>query len=187
VLDGYEAAVAANGKRDSRHRVEHIEVVKQSDIGRFHELGVIASMQPPHPPGTIGIPLEPSLTRVGPSKLHLFYAVRTLKEAGARMAFGSDWPVVAIDPIFGMHAAATRRPWRPYDPDQRYSVFEALEAYTVGGAFAEFNEHQKGKLTPGALGDLVVLSGDLFSAPTETLVDIRPLTTICGGRVTYQG
>lgn len=186
VLDGYEAAAKANGRRDSRHRVEHVEVIKQQDIARFKELGVLASMQPPHPPGTMGTPLEPTLTRVGEGKLHLFYAMRTLQEAGARIPLGSDWPVASIDPIAGIHAAATRKKWRPDLPDQRVSLMDALHGYTTEGAYAEFAEEKKGKLKRGAFGDLVVLSGDLLTVPLEEVSDIRPLTTICGGEITYQ-
>jgi len=186
VLDGYEAAIFANGRRDSRHRIEHVEVISETDIKRFHELGVIASMQPPHPPGTIGVPLEPTLSRIGPSRIPHFYAGKALQDAGARLAFGSDWPVASIDPIFGIHAAVTRRPWRAGDPEQKFSILEALHGYTAGGAFAEFNEHQKGKLKPGALGDLVVLSGNILSASPDTICEIHPLITICGGRITYQ-
>ena len=105
VLDGYEAAQKANGKRDSRHRVEHIEVTTAADVPRFAELGVIASMQPSHPPGAMDFPLEPTVSRIGPDRWPLSYAWRTLKEAGAHVVFASDWPVAAIDPILSIQAA----------------------------------------------------------------------------------
>ena len=108
VLDGYEAAQKKNGKRDSRHRIEHIEVTTEQDVPRFAELGVLASMQPPHPPGSMGFPLEPTLSRIGRHRWPLSYAWRTLKNAGARIVFASDWPVSPIDPIAGMQAAMLR-------------------------------------------------------------------------------
>ncbi|UVK47191.1 amidohydrolase [Mesorhizobium sp. AR07] len=186
VLDGYEAAQKANGKRDSRHRVEHIEVTTAADVPRFAELGVIASMQPPHPPGTMGLPLEPTVSRIGASRWPLSYAWRTLKNAGAHVVFASDWPVSPIDPILGIQAAVLRKPWADGDPDQSFSLHESLAGYTVEGAYAEFMEHRKGRLKPGYLADLVVLSADIEKTAPVDLHMVRPLTTICGGKVTYQ-
>ncbi|UVK40805.1 amidohydrolase [Mesorhizobium sp. AR10] len=186
VLDGYEAAQKANGKRDSRHRVEHIEVVTAADVPRFAELGVIASMQPPHPPGAMDFPLEPTLSRIGPARWPLSYAWRTLKNAGARVVFASDWPVSPIDPILGIQAAVLRKPWADGDPDQSFSLQESIAGYTVEGAYAEFAEHRKGMLKPGYMADLVVLSADIETTAPEALHTVRPVTTICGGKVTYQ-
>jgi predicted amidohydrolase YtcJ len=186
VLDGYEAAQKANGKRDSRHRVEHIEVTTISDVPRFAELGVIASMQPPHPPGAMDFPLEPTVSRIGPARWPLSYAWRTLKDAGAHVVFASDWPVSPIDPILGIRAAMLRKPWADSDPDQSFSLHEALAAYTVEGAYAEFAEHRKGALKTGYMADLVVLSADIEKTPPADLHKVRPVTTICGGKITYQ-
>ncbi len=116
VLDGYEAARKANGARDSRHRVEHIEVISEADIPRFAELGVIASMQPPHPPGAMGFPLEPTISRIGRDRWPLSYAWRTMKSAGAHVVFASDWPVSPIDPMAGIQAAVTRKRWAETTP-----------------------------------------------------------------------
>ncbi|RWO06834.1 MAG: amidohydrolase [Mesorhizobium sp.] len=186
VLDGYEAARRKNGRRDSRHRVEHIEVVTAADIPRFAELGVIASMQPPHPPGAMDFPLEPTLSRIGRERWPLSYAWRTLKQAGAHVVFASDWPVSSIDPILGIQAAVLRKPWAEGDPDQSFSLHESLAGYTVEGAYAEFMEHRKGRLKPGFMADLVVLSGDIEATAPEALHMVRPATTICGGKITYQ-
>ena len=186
VLDGYEAAQKKNGKRDSRHRIEHIEVTTEQDVPRFAELGVLASMQPPHPPGAMGFPLEPTVSRIGRHRWPLSYAWRTLKNAGARIVFASDWPVSPIDPIAGMQAAMLRKPWAEGMPDHSFSFHEALAGYTVEGAYAEFMEDRKGRLKPGYLADLVVLSGDFEAADPERLHEIRPVTTICGGKITYQ-
>ncbi|TGP91187.1 MULTISPECIES: amidohydrolase [unclassified Mesorhizobium] len=186
VLDGYEAAQKANGKRDSRHRVEHIEVTTAADVPRFAELGVIASMQPPHPPGAMDFPLEPTVSRIGPARWPLSYAWRTLKDAGAHVVFASDWPVSPIDPILGIKAAALRKPWAENDPDQSFSLHESIAAYTVEGAYAEFAEHRKGMLKSGYMADLVVLSVDIEKTAPADLHKLRPVTTICGGKITYQ-
>ena len=185
VLDGYEAAQRVNGHRDSRHRIEHIEVVHQDDVPRFAELGVIASMQPPHPPGCAGVPLEPTVSRIGRSRWPLSYAWRTLKEAGAHICFASDWPVSPISPLVGIEAAVTRERWADTDPDQSFSLLEALEAYCVEGAYAEFKEDRKGKLKPGYFADLVILEGDVENVLPEHLHSLGVCTTICGGRVTF--
>jgi predicted amidohydrolase YtcJ len=186
VLDGYEAARKKNGKRDSRHRIEHIEVITETDIPRLVDLGVLASMQPPHPPGSMGLPLEPTISRIGRKRWPLSYAWRTLKNAGARVVFASDWPVSPIDPIAGMQAAIVRKPWAETDPDQSFSLHEALASYTVEGAYAGFMERRKGTLKPGYLADLVILSGDLEKTDPQQLHTVRPITTVCGGKITYQ-
>lgn len=186
VLDGYQAAQENNGKRDSRHRVEHIEVTTPTDVPRFAELGVIASMQPPHPPGAMNFPLEPTISRIGRERWPLSYAWRTLKDAGARVVFASDWPVSPVDPILGIQAAIMRKPWAEGLPDQSFSLHEALAGYTVEGAYSEFMEDRKGVLKPGYLADLVVLSADIERTAPEALHTVRPVTTICGGKITYQ-
>ena len=186
VLDGYAAARKANGKRDSRHRIEHIELTTDADIPRFAELGVVCSMQPPHPPGSMGLPLEPTVSRIGRDRWRLAYAWRTLKDTGAHVVFASDWPVSPIDPMAGIQAAMLRKPWADGLPDHSYGLREAIAGYTVEGAYTEFAEDTKGRLKPGYLADLVVLSGDVETADPEDLHKVRPVTTICGGKVTYQ-
>ena len=187
VLDGYEAARAANGARDSRHRVEHVEVVHPADIHRFGELGVIASMQPPHPPGAMGLPLEPTVSMIGRDRWPYAYAWRTLKDAGAHIPFASDWPVSPIDPMHGIQAAVTRRKWQESDPDQRFTLMEAIAAYTVEGAYAELAEDRKGILKEGYFADVTMLDGDIEASAPEEIHTIRPATVICGGRVTFGG
>ncbi|MEX0407750.1 amidohydrolase [Aquibium sp. LZ166] len=186
VLDGYETARKANGARDSRHRIEHIEVTTDADIPRFAKLGVIASMQPPHPPGSMGLPLEPTVSKIGRDRWRLAYAWRTIKETGAHVVFASDWPVSPIDPIAGIQAAVMRKRWADDLPDHAFSLHEAIAGYTVEGAYAQFAEHRKGRLKPGYLADIVVFSGDVEASAPETLHEIRPVTTICGGKITYQ-
>jgi predicted amidohydrolase YtcJ len=186
VLDGYEAASRANGRRDSRHRIEHVELVRRSDVPRFAALGVVASMQPPHPPGTMGLPLEPTLSRIGRARWPDAFAWRTLKSAGAHVVFASDWPVSAIDPLAGIHAAVTRKPWADGDPVQAFSLEEALAAYTVEGAYAEHKEDRKGRLVPGFLADLVLLDRDIEAVEPAAIDRLAVAATICGGRVTHE-
>ncbi|MEP6827713.1 MAG: amidohydrolase, partial [Aestuariivirga sp.] len=186
VLNGYEAAQKANGKRDSRHRIEHVEVITESDIPRFHELGVIASMQPPHPPGAMDFPLEPTISRVGRKHWPLSYPTQTMKNSGAHVVFASDWPVARIDVLAGIQAAVTRKPWDAQNPDQSFSLMESLAAYTYEGAYAEHAEHKKGVLKEGYFGDVVILSGDIENTPPEALGTLHPVTTICGGKVTFE-
>jgi predicted amidohydrolase YtcJ len=184
-LDGFEAAQHANGPRDSRHRVEHIELLHPADLPRFADLGVIASMQPYHAPLS-GHSGDAWLTRAGPAKWPFAFPWRQLRQAGARLVFGSDWPVVTQDPLRGLHAALTRLPYAVGLTDQRQSLAEALCAYTRDAAHAEFQEGVKGQLLPGLLADLVVLSHDLFSLPPDDLPRVHPVLTLCDGEITFQ-
>jgi predicted amidohydrolase YtcJ len=186
VLNGYEAARKANGARDSRHRIEHIELITEEDLPRLAELGVIASMQPPHQPGGICFPLEPTISRIGEKRRYLAYAWRRIKETGAALAFSSDWPVSPIDPITGIGAAVTRKVWQEGDPDHSVDLHDAIAAYTIGGAYAEFAEDRKGMLKPGYFADLVILDSDIEAVEPERIHEVRPRMTICGGRVTYE-
>lgn len=186
VLNGYEAAIAANGKRDSRNRIEHIEVVHPDDIPRFAALGTVASMQPTHPPGSAGLPLEPYLSFIGEERWPYAFAWKTLVDAGAEIVFATDWPVSPLDPMGCIRDAMSRKPWKDGLPDQRLSLEETLAAYTRTSAWLEFMEDLKGVLKAGYLADVVVLSGDVEASASEDLAAIRPITTICDGRVTYQ-
>jgi predicted amidohydrolase YtcJ len=185
VLDGYQAAQQENGARDSRHRIEHIEVIHTDDIPRFSRLGVIASMQPSHAPGCSGVPLEPTVSRIGRARWPLSYAWRTLKDAGAHICFASDWPVSPIDPLIGVQAAMMRAPWAHTDPDQSFSLLESLAAYCVEGAYAEFKEDRKGKIKRGYVADIVVLNANIETVAPDELHNIHPLFTVCGGRVSF--
>lgn len=184
-LDGYEHARAVNGPRDSRHRVEHIEVIHPDDIDRFAELDVIASMQPLH--GSV-MPSDDNVwaNRAGPQRWPLSFAWQTLREAGAHLAFGSDWPVVSMNPMLGIHRGLNRQLWQPGDPDQRQSLADLIAGYTIDAAYAEFQEHEKGRIRAGMLADLVLLSDDLFATPKEAVADVHPVLTVCDGRVVYE-
>jgi len=187
VLDAYEAAQKANGARDSRHRVEHIEVIHPDDISRFQQLGVIASMQPAHAPGVMGLTLEPTISMIGRARWPYSYAWRTLKDAGAHIPFASDWPVSPIDPMYSIQAALTRKPWAETDPDQRFTLSEALAAYTAEGAYAEFKDDRKGMIRKGYFADFTLLSADIETVPAEQIAKVKPLRVICGGRTSFMG
>ena len=170
-----------------RFRIEHAQHVRPQDFARFGKLGVIASMQPYHAIDD-GRWAE---KRLGPARARSSYAWRSMLDAGAPLAFGSDWPVAALDPLLGLYAAATRatldgRHSDGWFPEQKLTVVEALRAYTAGSAFAAFEENEKGTISPGKLGDLVVLSDDLFSIPPEKIKDVRVLLTVVGGKVVYE-
>jgi predicted amidohydrolase YtcJ len=184
-LDSYQAILKLNGKRDSRHRVEHIEVIHPNDIPRFNKMGVIASMQPLHCPLSSD-EADVWLWRVGTQRWPLSFAWRGLKDAGATLVFGSDWTVAPYNPMLGIHAALNRQKWANENPDQRLTLEETLVAYTRDAAYAEFQENQKGQLKPGYLADLVLLSADIFQTPPEEIKNISPLLTMVNGKVTYE-
>lgn len=186
VLDGYEAARQANGPSDRRNRIEHIEVVHPDDIPRFAELGTVASMQPTHPPGSAGLPLEPYLTYIGEERWPHAFAWKTLVDAGATIVFATDWPVSPLPPLSCIRDAMTRTPWREDMPDHRLTLDETLKAYTRTSAWVEFMEDRKGMLKPGYYADVVVLSGDIEDRPYEEIADLAPVITICDGRITYE-
>jgi hypothetical protein len=183
-LDGYEAARRANGARDSRHRIEHIEVIDPADVPRLAELGVVASLQPIVGLGVPGNALEPCLTRLG-RKLPMAYAWNTLRQAGAKVAFSSDWPVSPLSPFLGMQAAMTQRPVTPDCPPQAQTLMEALHGFTVGGAWCDFSADRKGRLAPGYLADVVVLDADLEATPAPEMGGVKPVLTVCDGRVSF--
>ena len=184
-LDGYQAAARANGKRDSRHRIEHIELIDPADIPRLKQLGVIASLQPVTAPTVPGNLLEPILSRVG-DKLPYAYAWQLLRNAGATIAFSSDWPIAPLNPYQGMQAAMTAKPLRRDCTSQAQSLMDTLHAFTAAGAFMEFMEDRKGTLKDGYLADIVVLDADLERTPADAVATVRPVTTICDGRVTFE-
>lgn len=184
-LDGYEAAAAANGRRDSRHRIEHIEMIDPADIPRLRSLGVVASLQPIAGVGVPGNPPEPILSRIG-AKLPHAYAWQTLRATGAAIAFSSDWPVAPLNPFLGMQAAMTAIPMCPDCPPQAQSLMDTLHGFTAAGAYMEFMEDRKGMLREGYLADIAILDADLEVASKDSISEVRPQVTICDGRVTFE-
>ncbi|MFN3723441.1 MAG: amidohydrolase [Paracoccaceae bacterium] len=184
-INGYAAAAAANGRRDSRHRIEHIELIDAADIPRLGALGITASVQPPHPPGAMDFPLMPTLDRIGQARWKDAYLWKTLADHGAPLAFASDWPVADVSVLRGMQAALTRQPFEGC-ADERVGLMATLHAYTAGGAWAAHRDHLTGRLIPGMAADLVMIDGDVETLPPETLGTTAIALTICGGRITHQ-
>jgi predicted amidohydrolase YtcJ len=185
VLDAYQLAQKTNGKRDSRHRIEHIEVIHADDVRRFARLGVIASMQPMHAPSRVDDG-DVWQGRVGRQRWPNSFAWSTLREAGAMLVFGSDWPVVSQNPMLGVHNTLNRIPWEAGMPAHRQSLADTLLSYTRQAAYAEFAEGQKGMLKPGGLADLVLLSGDIFQTSPEKIKAVHPLLTMMDGQIVYE-
>jgi predicted amidohydrolase YtcJ len=186
LLDIYEEVERELGSRDRRFRVEHAQHVAASDVPRFGRLRVIASMQPYHAidDGRWAERL------IGPQRAAEAFPIRSLLDAGADVAFGSDWFVAPPTPLDGIYAAVTRRTLdgaRPggWHPEQRINVDEALRAYTSDAAFASFEEHEKGTIGRGMLADFVVLDRDITQGPVETIPDTRVMMTVVGGRVVH--
>jgi predicted amidohydrolase YtcJ len=186
-LDIFERVAKENGPRDRRFRIEHAQHLAPADIPRFAKLDVIASMQPYH-----AIDDGRWAERViGTERARTTYAFRSLLDAHARLAFGSDWDVAPATPIEGIYAAVTRRTLDGAHPDgwfpeQKITVEEALRAYTSGAAYAEFQEREKGTLAPGKLADFVLLDRDLTRTPPAELRNARVLMTVVGGAPVYE-
>jgi hypothetical protein len=188
VLNAVEKARLMFGDKDVRHRIEHAQVVAPSDFARFKALGVIASMQPTH----CTTDMRFCERRVGLERSKNAYAWRTLLDAGARLAFGSDWPVEPLDPMRGLYSAVTRKsiefdvPEGGWFPGQKLTMAEAVTLFTKGAAFASFEESVKGSLEPGRLADLVLLGKDLFAIEPKEILTTEVLMTVLGGRVVYE-
>ncbi len=191
-LDAYEGAAKANPapERGRRHRIEHIETIDAADIKRFGTLGVIASMQPLHglPSPTQG---DVWSANIGPERAARGWVWKSFSSAGGHLALGSDWPVVTIDPLMGLHVAINRTtldalPEGGWIPAQRLSLREAIDAYTRGAAWASYDELRKGTLARDMLADLVVLSEDIFELPPARITDAHVVVTIVDGKVVYR-
>ena len=186
LLDIYER-IGGEHPAAHRFRVEHAQHVRPEDFARFGKLGIVASMQPYHAIDD-GRWAE---KRIGHERARSSYAWKSMLDAGARLAFGSDWPVAPLDPLSGIYAAVTRATLDGKNPggwfpEQRLTVEEALRAYTLGAAYAAFQEKEKGTISPGKLADVVVLSDDLFRIPPERIKDVHIEFTILGGRIAYR-
>jgi len=181
-LDAYEAAAVENGTAGRRHRIEHCENLAPEDIPRFARLGVIPCMMPRHS--------APELTgrwaeAVGPSRAEIAFPWRELLDSGAHLAFASDWPVADLNPIVGIYQAVARKDPHGNASPHRLSPKEAVDAYTVGAAFATFCEADRGTLEAGKYADMIMLSQDLFEVPLEHLPNTRVICTIVNGKIAF--
>jgi len=187
LIDLFQQAAQANPAWDRRFRMEHAQHVRPQDLARMAGLGVIASVQPYHA-------IDDGRwagRRIGPERARMAFPYRAFLDAGIPMAFGSDWPVAPMDPILGIHAAVTRRTLDGRHPDgwipeQRVPLAAAIAASTLGGAFAEGAEREKGSIAPGKLADFAVLDRDLFGLAPERIAEAQVAMTICGGTVIFE-
>jgi predicted amidohydrolase YtcJ len=187
ILSIYERVEKEDGDRDRRFRIEHAQHLRPQDILRFTRDKVIASMQPYHAIDD-GRWAE---KRIGPERAKTTYAFRSLLDSGATLAFGTDWTVAPLNPMLSIYAAVTRRTLdgkhpNGWIPDQKISLEEAIRAYTIGSAYAEFQENEKGTITPGKLADLVILSDDIFKFDATEIQNVKVVMTIMDGRVVYE-
>jgi predicted amidohydrolase YtcJ len=188
LLDLFADVAKQNGAKDRRFRVEHVQHLRPEDYKRFAELSVIASMQPYHAIDD-GRWAE---GRIGAKRCASSYAFRSLLDAGAKLAFGSDWPVAPLDVLAGIDAAVNRRTLdgkhpNGWFPEQRITVAEAVEAYTLGSAFAAAQEKDRGSIAPGKLADFVLLSRDIFApAEKDKIAETKVLLTVVGGKVVFE-
>lgn len=185
VLDSFEAAYKAVGGRELRNRVEHAQVVALTDIPRFKQLDLIASMQPTHATSDMNMAED----RIGKQRIKGAYAWRTFLSQGTRIAGGSDFPVESDDPFLGLHAAVTRtdhanRPKGGWHPEQAMTLLEAFRAFTLDAAYAEHQEKSIGSLEPGKWADFILIDRDLFKIPPADIWKIKvEQTWVAGERV----
>jgi predicted amidohydrolase YtcJ len=188
MLDMFEQIEKANGKKDRRWRIEHSQHLAAKDFARYARLGVIASVQPYHAIDD-GRWAE---KRIGPERIQRTYAFRTFLDNGVRLAFGTDWSVAPLSPLWTIYAAVTRATLdgknpEGWIPEQKLTVPESVEAYTMGSAYAEFQEKDKGSISPGKLADFVVLSDDIFHIPPAQIKNVKVEATYVSGRLVYGG
>ncbi len=187
ILDMFERLEGEEGISDRRLRIEHAQHLAPADIPRFAKLHVIASMQPYHA-------IDDGRwadKRIGPERVKTTYAFRSLLDAGAVLAFGSDWFVAPMNPLVGIYAAATRRTLdgkqpNGWVPQQKISVAEAVHAYTMGSAYASLEDRFKGSIEPGKLADLAVLSDDIFHIDPVAIEKTKVDMTIFDGKMIFE-
>jgi hypothetical protein len=187
ILDLFARIIKENPSWDRRFRIEHAQHIHPKDFKRFAELGVIASVQPFHAIDD-GRWAE---KRIGRERSKTTYPFRSFLESNARMTFGSDWTVAPLSPILGIYAAVTRRTTDGANPggwfpEQKITVKDAIRAYTIENAYAAFEEHEKGSITPGKLADFVVLSEDLVAIDPILIEKVKIDMTILGGKTVYK-
>ncbi|MEY3151332.1 MAG: hypothetical protein RLY92_1559 [Chloroflexota bacterium] len=183
-LDGFAEMRRLNGPRDSRHRIEHIELIAPSDLQRFRKLDVIASMQTAHcPPDMLANDVWPA--RAGHDRWPLSFAWRAVRTCGAHFVNGSDWSVASFNPMLGLDAGLNRMPWAPGQPNDHLTLYQLLPGYTRDAAWAEFKEHEKGRVCSGLLADLVLLDADLEQTAPELVKNVRPVMTVVDGRIVH--
>jgi len=186
-LNAYQRALKEIPGEDRRLRIEHDQVLTAEDIKRYRELGVIASMQPTH--ATSDMPWAED--RLGSQRIKGAYAWRSLLDAGARLAFGSDFPVEQVNPFLGIYAAVARQdlkgsPEGGWYPEQKLTVEEAVRGFTVWAAYAQFQEDKIGMIKPGMCADFTIIDRDIYQISPREIADAEVLMTIVGGEIVYR-
>ncbi len=187
-LWAYSQAISQNQPRERRHRIEHAQLVRLADISAFKELGIIASMQPTHCTSD----MRWAEARAGKERCKGAYAWRSFLNAGVLLAFGTDWVVEPLNPMGGLYAGVTRQdlesgqPEGGWFPEQRLTMEEAVRAYTLGSAYADFREKELGSITVGKLADLVVLDKNIFSIPPREVLTTSVVMTVMDGKIVYR-
>ena len=187
ILNAYQKAQEVNGVRDSRHRSEHAQILIQSDIPRFAMLGVIPSMQPTH----CITDKRFAEKRIGTERCRWAYAWKSLADSGARLAFGTDYSVEPLNPMEGLYAAVTRKDRKGEEgegwfPEERLTMEQAIEYYTLGASYAQFMENRKGMIKPGYLADIVIVSDDLLNAQENRIMMVKADYTIVDGKIVFE-
>ena len=189
-LDAYESAQQKNRSKDRRDRIEHIETIDSADIPRFGKLNVIASMQPLH-----SYPDEDTLNvwarNIGPERASRAWVWKSIAQRGGEYAFGSDWPVVTLNPWEGIRTAVTRqttdgKPKDGFVPTQKLSVPQAVQAYTINAAFAGHTEKSEGSIEKGKWADIIMVDRNIFEIDPRTIDKTKVVLTIVGGRIVYE-
>jgi len=187
-LNVFESVERVNGTRDRRDRIEHAQVAAPEDLPRFAKLKVIASMQPAHEIND----LRWAEQRLGPERSKGAYAWNTLEKSGARLAFGTDYPVEPINPLRGLYACVTREtaeggPAGGWEPQEKISLEDCIRGYTSGSAYAEFEEGKKGELKVGEYADFLILSADITKVAAKEILNTKVEQTVVGGKVVWKG
>ncbi len=189
-LDAYEKALRESGHPELRHKIEHVECVAAADFPRFNNPGIIASFQPLHAsPDPVW--MAAWIKNVGPEREQRAFPWKSVLKAGGHLAFGSDWPVVTLNPWPGLQTAVTRQDWEGHPPGgwipgEKLSLEEAIYAYTLGGAYALNEENRRGSIEPGKLADLILLSQNVFEIPANQIRHTHSVLTVVGGRIIHQ-
>ncbi|RIW33240.1 amidohydrolase [Bacillus salacetis] len=189
-LDAFEHAQTINGKRDSRHAIEHIEVIHPADIPRFSKLGVLPSMQPEHLASS-SLETHEYHDRLGPERINFTWPLGVLEKHGAQLVFGSDYPIVDLNPMLGIYRAVTRMhedgtPDGGWNPQHKLSLAQALIHYTKSPAYGNFREKDLGTLEVGKKADIIILDRNLFERSTAEIKDAKVLLTIMDGKIVFK-
>lgn len=187
ILNAFEFAFEKNGPRIRRHRVEHAQVITPKDMERYTILNIIACIQPSHCIDDMHWVEK----RIGVERSKISYRFASFLEYGIPLAFSTDWPVESLNPLVGLYAAVTREsihggPPDGWLPEEKMTLEQSIESYTLTAAYAEFAEGQKGSIEVGKLADIVILDNNLFDIPPREILNTNVVYTITDGKIVYK-